>query len=140
MHRRGRLHTALFLAIGLGVTGFAILCYGLHFFRNLELTTVDTRFSIRGDRPTPKDVAVVGVDEATYDKLQLQWPYPRTYHASVISRLHKAGAKVIAMDIQFTVPTSAMPGCGLTCENLATRQDNQLILSVGRNRPVVLAT
>jgi adenylate cyclase len=138
--RRGRLHTALFLAIGLGVTGFALLCFGLHFFKRVELTTADTRFSLRGDKPTPSKVAVVGVDVDTFSKLQYQWPYPRSVQASVIQRLHKAGAKVVAMDIQFSEPTTPMPGCGRFCEDLAARQDNLLIQSVSRNRPVVLAT
>ncbi len=64
--RRGRLRTALFFAIGLTAGGFAILAYGLHVFERLELTTVDARFSIRGDLATPKNVVVVGVDDATF--------------------------------------------------------------------------
>src|SRR5215213_2637178 len=51
--RRGRLRTLLFFGIGLSAGALAILAYGLQLFPRLELTTVDTRFSIRGDAETP---------------------------------------------------------------------------------------
>jgi adenylate cyclase len=70
--------------------------------RRLELQTVDTRFSVRGPERAPGDVVVVGVDAATFKLLDKQWPFPRTVHADVIDRLRKAGAKVIAYDVQFT--------------------------------------
>ncbi len=74
--RRGRLRTGLFFAIGLAAGGFAILAYGFHVFARLEVSTVDARFSIRGDLATPKDVVVVGVDDITFSELGLQWPFP----------------------------------------------------------------
>ena len=108
--RRGRLRTGLFFAIGLVAGGFVILAYGFHVFERLELSTVDARFSIRGDLATPKDVVVVGVDDVTFSELRLQWPFPRSVEAKVIDRLAAAGAKVIAEDIQYTEPTTPMPG------------------------------
>lgn len=137
--RRDRLHTALFLAIGLAVTGFAILSYGVRFFQRVELTTVDTRFTIRGDQPTPTDVVVVGVDEETFSRLKVQWPFPRSYHGKVVANLHKAGAKVPAMDIQFSEFTTPMPRCGQRCENLAIEEDNALTDALSAARPTVLA-
>ena len=64
--RRGRLRTLLFFAIGLSAGALATLAYGLHLFQRLELTTVDTRFSIRGDTARPSDVVVVGIDDVTF--------------------------------------------------------------------------
>jgi adenylate cyclase len=70
--------------------------------RRLELQSVDTRFSVRGSEPAPKDIVVVGVDDTTFGALNQQWPFRRTIHADVIDRLRKAGAKLIAYDVQFT--------------------------------------
>jgi adenylate cyclase len=142
--RRGRLRTGLFLAIGLIAGSLAILAYGLHVFARLELSTVDTRFSIRPDMPTPKDVVVVGIDDTTFNETGLRWPFPRNVQAKVIDHLSAAGAKVIAVDIQYTEPTTPMPGCGALCARLAADEDAALALSIynadQKNSKVVLAT
>jgi adenylate cyclase len=143
--RRGRqLHTALFLGIGLAVSCLALIAYEFHFFQRLELTTVDTRFSIRGSLPVPKDVVVVGVDDVTFNETSLRWPFARDVEAKVVNRLADAGAKVIAEDIQYTEPTTPMQGCGNFCVNLANQQDNAIFLAVKRadakGSKVVLST
>ena len=128
--RRGRLRTLLFFAIGLSAGALATLAYGLHLFPRLELTTVDTRFSIRGDTSTPSDVVVVGIDDVTFSETELRWPFSRGVQAEVIDRLSAAGAKVIAEDLQYTEPTPPMPGCGRLCEQLAEDEDAALGESV----------
>jgi adenylate cyclase len=141
--RRGRLRTLLFFAIGLSAGALAILAYGMHLFQRLELTTVDTRFSIRGDTARPTDVVVVGIDDVTFDT-GLRWPFSRAVQAKVIDRLTAAGAKVIAEDIQYTEPTTPMPGCGTLCERLAEDEDAALgesVYAAGQeNSKVVLST
>lgn len=136
--------TVLFFAIGLLAGGFAIVAYGFHVFQRLELSTVDARFSIRGDPATPKDVVVVGVDDVTFEEANLQWPLPRSVQAKVIDRLTAAGAKVIAEDIQYTEPTTPMAGCGALCSHLADKEDEALAESVynadRKNSKVVLST
>ncbi len=74
-------------------------------FDDLDLDTVDARFSIRGEQSPRQDLAVVKIDDVTFDELNLQWPFPRSVHAEVIRRLKAAGAKVIAYDIQFSEPS-----------------------------------
>ena len=44
-----RLRTVLFLSVGLGATALGLVAYGTDALRNLELDSVDARFSIRGD-------------------------------------------------------------------------------------------
>ena len=70
---------------------------------------------------------VVAVDDKTFADLQLQWPFPRRWHARAIDRLRRAGARVIVYDVQFTEQTTA-------------RDDNALIDAVDRAHNVVLAT
>ena len=83
--------------------------------------------SPRGRTGPPNDVAVVAVDDVTFNELRAQWPFRRSLHARVIDRLRKAGAKVIAVDIQFTEPTKLA-------------EDNALIDAVDRAPRIVLAT
>jgi adenylate cyclase len=102
---RWRLRVALFLAVGLGATGMWLVAYGAGFFDELELDTVDARFTVRGEQEPPADLAIVKIDDVTFDELNLQWPFPRSNHARVIDRLAADGAKVIAYDVQFSEPS-----------------------------------
>ena len=116
-----------FVAIGALAAAIGIATYATNAFRRLELSTVDTRFSIRGHQTPSPQVAVVAVDARTFSQLDVQWPFPRSLHGALIDRLRRDGAKAIAYDVQFTEPTTP-------------RQDNALIGAVARAHPVVLAT
>jgi adenylate cyclase len=102
---RWRLRVALFLAVGFGSTGLWLVAYGTNVFGELDLDTVDWRFSIRGEQSPPPELAIVKIDDVTFDELNLQWPFPRSRHGRVITRLKEDGAKVIAYDVQFSEPS-----------------------------------
>ena len=60
---------------------------------------------MRATPATPAaDVAVVAIDDASIAKLG-EWPWPRDVHASLITRLTAAGARVVA----FSVPVDTSP-------------------------------
>ena len=150
MARLGALHdrrAAFFAAVGLAVAGLGLVAYQLDAFRRLESASVDTRFSLRGERPRPDSVVVVGIDPTTFSELKLRWSqFSRAMHARVIDHLRDAGAAAIAMDIQFTERTRAPAGCGHLCgpiQDLFDAQDSALVQAVSdarRSSPVVLAT
>jgi adenylate cyclase len=100
-----RLRTVLFLSVGLGATALGLIGYGTDALRNLELDSVDARFSIRGKQKPPSDLIVVQIDDVTFDELNLRWPFPRTVHAKVIDRITADRPKAIAYDVQFTEPS-----------------------------------
>jgi hypothetical protein len=93
MTRRGagRLPTFLFLAIGVILTGVALLVYAVEGLRDQELQTVDARFQVRGERAAPQDLVVVKIDDVTFDELGLRWPFRRTVHALALRRIAADG-------------------------------------------------
>jgi adenylate cyclase len=104
---RQRLRLLLFGGAALLAVGIGVLCYAADAFRSLELNTINTRFSIRGDQTPPSSLVVVGVDDVTFQRLgDERWPYTHDVHAKVIDRLAADGAKVIALDIQFSEPSN----------------------------------
>lgn len=115
------------LAVGAIAAAISILAYATHALRPLELSSVDARFSIRGTHPPPDDLAVVAIDDRTFSRLGLQWPFPRRLHGRVIDALRRAGAQAIAYDVQFTEPTTPS-------------EDNALLRAVDRADGVVLST
>jgi len=116
------------LAAGIGVAAYAT-----HLLRRSELQTIDARFSIRGKQTPPSDIVFVAINPEAEQELEAHHldsrsPLPRRYDAKVIDNLRKDGAKVIAMDMEFTQQTDPA-------------DDNALIEAVGRARgKVVLAT
>lgn len=128
MIRNKRL-IALF-GVSLGLSAVVLIAFAFGALGSLELSSVDKRFAIRGDKPVKDtdEVVVVAVDDVTFDELGLQWPFPRGAHAQLIDTLVADGANVIAMDIQFTE------------QSPDPEQDEALIQSITDAGNVVLAT
>ena len=104
--RYQRVRGILFLAVGLGTAGLVLILWSFGVLDSLERQSIDARFSIRGDRPAPKEIVFVAIDDVTtsyFDKTR--WPYPRRYHAKVINRINAGHPRAIAVDIQFTEQT-----------------------------------
>ncbi len=128
---RGRRAT-LFLLVGILAIGITLGAQAGHVLRSLELKTIDARFGLRGSEGRPDGVAVVQIDDVTFNDLRnsnrpAQWPFPRRYHARVIDQVAKGHPKAIAIDIQFT-------------EQTTPRDDNALIGAIAAAKHVVLAT
>jgi adenylate cyclase len=73
----------------------------------VELKTLDLRFNYRGVKQNyadSSDIVIVAIDEASLDRAPAKWPWPRSYYAKIVRNLKKAGAKVIAFDINFDSP------------------------------------
>jgi adenylate cyclase len=136
---KARLRIALFFAVGLATTGLVLVAYGTHLFAsgsgwdlfgNLELSSVDVRFSIRGERGPPPNLVVVKVDDVTFDELDERWPFRRSFHARLIRKLKHEGAKVIAFDVQFSEPSAGNEGAEEDNQfGLAARAAGNLVFS-----------
>jgi adenylate cyclase len=124
--RRRRGRAMLVVAAIAAAIGIVVHATGL--MGTLEAQSVDARFSVRGTEPTPSEIVIVGVNDETFSELpNQQWPYPRSLEAKVIERVTKAGAKAVAIDIQYT-------------EQTTPKQDNALIEAVEAAPDVVLST
>jgi adenylate cyclase len=131
--RRQRRKAIALLAVGLLAAGIGALCYATHLLRRTELQTIDARFSVRGNEKAPSDIVFVAISleaekELAEHHLDARSPLPRKYDAEVIDRLRKAGARTIAMDMEFIHETNP-------------EEDDDLIEAVGRaHGKVILAT
>ena len=94
----------------------------------LEAQSVDARFSVRGTQSQPDEIVIVGINNQTSNELpNNRFPFPRSFEGRVIENVTKAGAKAVAVDIQFTSQTTE-------------RQDDALIEAIGQAPGVVLST
>src|SRR5947207_7305929 len=122
--RRG----VLLVLAGLAAAGLGLAGSSTHVLRRAELATVDARFSIRGAQRPPRDVVVVGLDNPALRAIDIRPPIPRLFHARMIDRLHRDGARVIAYDLQFTE------------QSPDPRDDNALFRALHGTPGVVLGT
>jgi adenylate cyclase len=108
--RRDRRKIISLLVVALLAGGVGVAAYATHVLGRSELQTLDARFSVRGTQAPPSDVELVGIDQSTFAELRnhqlhSESPFPRKYDAEVVDNLRTAGAKVIAMDLEFTHPS-----------------------------------
>jgi adenylate cyclase len=127
--RARRLRTLLLLAAMVVVVGAAFALYQTHALQRLEYSSVNERFNIRGRQKPPSDIVVVGIDGKTFQDLRLRFPFRRKYHAQVIRNLTRAGAKVVAYDVQFTEQDADHP-----------EDDDKLIEAVRAQPRTVMST
>jgi adenylate cyclase len=131
--RRQRRKAIALLAVAMLAAGIGALCYATNVLRRSELQTIDARFSIRGAEKPPSDIVFVAISpeaekELEEHHLDARSPLPRKYDAEVIDRLRQAGARTIAMDVEFIHETNP-------------EEDDDLIEAVGRaHGKMVLAT
>lgn len=125
--RGPRFGPVAFLACVLIAVALGLVTYATDTLRELESDSIDARYRLRGEQGSTRSVAVVHVDDVTFDELDEQWPFRRSLHARVIDRLRRAGASTIVYDTQFTEPTEP-------------EEDSALIEAVARAGNVVLAT
>ncbi len=121
---RGRLLALASVFVVAFATGAATQLTGP--LEGMERESLRARFDLRGEE-RPRDIAVVAVDARSFDRLGVQWPFPRSLHGRAIDALRRAGAREIVYDVQFTEPTRV-------------REDLALYRAIGRAGGAVLAT
>jgi CHASE2 domain-containing sensor protein len=124
MLSRARLLPLIAAAVVAVLAGVAIQLTGV--LDSLERQSLGARFDVRGDRP-PDEFVVVGIDDATFDDLNVSWPFKRSLHAKAVDRIHAAKPRLLVYDVQFTEPTKES-------------EDMALYDALGRAGGAVLAT
>ncbi len=80
------------------------------FFVSARLKTIDTLYALRAAHSEPlshfKDVVVIGVDDESYRKMDLAWPWGREVFAVFLRHLQELRPKVVALDFSFVGKSS----------------------------------
>ena len=100
----GRRRLAALGAVALVACGIGLAARESGALEPLEREALKARFDVRGTQPVD-GLLVVGIDEQTFNDLNMRWPFPRSLHGRLVRRLHAAGAGTIVYDVQFTEET-----------------------------------
>ena len=111
--------------MGLGCAILVWCADALGMLNSVKGGALDTQFRARGLVYPSPDIVIVEADDATI--WRHQWPMPRRVYGQLIRRLSAAGAKTIAFDVMFTVPSGS------------PRDDESLIRATGASGRVIHA-
>ncbi len=121
-------------ALALALASFAIDASGV--FAPVDARVRDALMQ-RAATLAPRPV-VQGIPDATVVALDAQslrarpdWPWPRSHHAQIIERLHAAGARTIAFDIDFSTPSPGDEDAALAD---AARRAGNVVFAAFRQR------
>ena len=98
------LRVRMLIAVAVLAAAVACVIETTDSLQRLELSTVDTRFTLRGEQPVPPNLVVVGIDDKTFDEFgpSERWPFSRNRFAKVLETVSAARPAVIVYDVQFT--------------------------------------
>ncbi len=94
----------------------------------LEYWAFDRLFEIRGVRAPTAPIVIVSIDEASFQELNAQWPFPRKWHGQLVERISADGPLAIGLDLIFDTPSRFGP-----------EDDEALGAAIARAGNVVLA-
>ena len=104
------------------------------FVHRLELSSLDTRYQLRGRTPPDPRIIIVDVDQESQEVLG-RWPFPRVHFAHLLDALREDGARVVAFDMTFSKPDeTALPLQDLSSDLAAQQKKGHVI------GPAILAT
>ena len=91
---------------------------------------MDTRFELT-ERQASGDLVIVAIDPDSLRRLNT-WPWPRTQHAQLVDRLADAGARMIALDIDFSSHSTPEGDDALAAA--IDRAEGRVVLPIFRQR------
>ncbi|MDD5436717.1 MAG: diguanylate cyclase [Candidatus Omnitrophica bacterium] len=110
-------------ALALFVALIVILLYQFDVLERLELITLDYRFRLRASQPLKADIVFIDMAEDSIQDIG-RWPWPRSWHATLIKAVSDHKPKAIVFDVLFSEPQDpaddgaleeAIKGSGVVC-------------------------
>ncbi len=105
--KRQTIAAGILLILSVLIVGLVSLATPL--IENLELKNYDFMMFLRGPHLAPDDVVIVAIDRFSLDvfadELEMNWPWDRVVYAELVHVLNEAGARGVAFDVIFDMPS-----------------------------------
>lgn len=86
--------------IGFVASTILLFTYAYDTFEKFELVTLDQRFKLRSVRPTDENIVFIEMADDSIEAIG-RWPWPREWHATLLTILKRYGAKLVIFDVIF---------------------------------------
>lgn len=100
----GNIKIYIKLLIALSSVIFTILIFKIPWLYNLELSSINLRFSYRGEREVTDPIVIIGIDDSSIEELG-NFPWDRRIYKTLIDKLGEY-PKVIAFDLYFDIKSN----------------------------------
>ena len=130
------------LLLGLGAATFVLLLGWRGLLDVAELRTYDWRIRQAADPASVhRDIVLVEINDTSlrdFAQLAGRWPWPRVALATVIDFLHRAPAKVVAVDLSILEPDNRLLFRYGDGKMTGEESDAELVTSVAKARNVIM--
>ena len=92
-----------------------------------ERVFIDTLNYLHEGNSEIDDVVIVGIDETSFQAMEMQWPWPREVHGELVNQISKFNPKSIVFDVVFSEPSNEV-------------SDNHFAEAISNAKNVVLAS
>ena len=93
----------------------------------LERLYIDTLSYLHQNQSDIDDVVIVGIDETSFQAMDMQWPWPREVHGELVNEISKFNPKSIVFDVVFSEPSNEI-------------SDNHFAEAISNSKRVILAS
>jgi len=93
----------------------------------LERIYIDTLSYLHEGQTKVDDVVIVGIDETSFQAMDMQWPWPREVHGELVNEISKFKPKSIVFDVVFSEPSNEV-------------SDNHFAEAISNAKKVILAS
>ncbi len=110
------------------ISSFLATIFTIFFFNGpLERVYIDTLNYLHEDSNNKNDIVIVGIDETSFQAMEMQWPWPREVHGELVNQISKFNPKSIVFDVVFSEPSNEI-------------SDNHFAEAISNAKKVVLAS
>ena len=139
INHRGRLYVgsvlSILIAIALVILELAALLQGVVTpLQTLELSARDFAIRLRGARAPANPIAIVAIDDFSFNWTGYQWPWPRSYLARIVDRLNQDGARVIGLDVLLLEKSADEQGDQALAAALARATSSVMVMQIFREQ------
>mgnify|MGYP002818057689 CR=1 FL=1 len=93
----------------------------------LERLYIDTLSYFHHNQSNVDDVVIIGIDETSFQAMDMQWPWPREVHGELVNEISKFNPKSIVFDVVFSEPSN-------------DESDNHFAQAISDSKKVILAS
>jgi len=93
----------------------------------LERFYIDTLSYFHQNQSNVDDVVIIGIDETSFQAMDMQWPWPREVHGELVNEISKFNPKSIVFDVVFSEPSN-------------DESDNYFAQAISNSKKVILAS
>ncbi len=103
----------------------------------LELSSRDLLMRLRPAPPRTGQIAIVAIDDASFNWTGYHWPWPRTYLAKIVNQLNRDGASVVGLDVLLLQPDPDPQGDAALANAFAQSKASVGVENIYRSNQVV---